>query len=357
VKGMRIRSKDGKGRDGSIWVRPGAAVYNRVADALSSFCMVTELMRDRVFGGIDPSKVDPPRSRIAGAGHASSWHRGRFRNDTDRRLRLGGDPTSAPRLDDPRVFDRWLIGLEREGAPAPFGHIMSLARYGGGRAFQCLGPTLYDFFVSGREKHVPIPNKGGDRAQRPLRLILPTSIAQGIVDYVDVDRARVTGLSLRRIRQAAADFRRQDELRALPLFTEGDDAFIDYGRLYRVGRKAAEAMDLFIDDDDYRDSGIKRYPGFHTLRHEHIYERLDAISEMDEGRRPAALRGLIAYMGWSGEAMLRWYSAHHRLDGSGRAAAEHNRRVDRRLAGATDVLDHDGWNRGMKRAAAAIAGL
>lgn len=333
---MGARTDDADG--GARWVRPGAGDHRRVSDALLAAGMVTKALAASVFGGVDPSKVDAAVSRTGGVRRVEMTRAGRFRTDTDRRLRMRSDPTASPRLDDPCVFDRWYASLDHVGASDAIQRTFSTIGHTGGRCFSILGLDLYDVFVTGMKRRVlPVADKGDLTRARTLDKELPDEEWEKLFAYVGGERAERSGLSLEEIRLIAMDRRRREQLRGMPLFTEDGTSFIKYDRLYRVTRRAAVATGLFYGDVDAA-SGPRRYVNLHLLRHEYVHAKLVAIGRIgSEATRRGEIRRLIRYMGWSGRGMLEWYSMHHDIVGIGRAATEHNERIDRRLRGRVDA--------------------
>lgn len=320
---LGVPTQDTGDGDGSVWLSPAAKVYRRVSDGLIALGKVTAaLVRAGVFPN-DPSKVDLHLSRRARKGKGSS--------DVDRLLRLGADPTLAPRFDDPRFHERLIGALVATGADPVFGLMVDLARRAGPRAFQVLELTLHDVFVSPR-KHgiIDAPNKRS-RGERTMELIPVTSVYDRIIAWIATERAARSGCSIERIRLMAADPAQAALLKGMPLFTEDGATGIVYDRLYRIVRRAAGHGDLFINDEAYRVTGVRRFVTFHYLRHEYVHGRLDEIFARPEGERDAQRKALIAYMRWSpkaGPKMLRWYSAHHMVKIGARCAEEHNANVD-----------------------------
>lgn len=353
LKIMSVQTRDIGG--GSMWLMSRGEDHRRVAAALVAIGRVTCALKDEVYDGQDPSKVDHVASRITGVWSTSIDREGRVRRDTDRRLRIGSDPTVMPRLEDPRVYERWHEGMEAIRAPMVFVRIMAVLRFSGMRTFQALGLTLYDVFCLGARHSLPVPNKGDRTRVRTLYKKLPPGEWDRLMRYVAEDRMEATGMSLRAMQLIAADRRRWPELEGLPLFTENGVDPISYSRLYRVTRAAAEAKGLFLDDDE-RPSAGRRFVNLHLLRHERVYERLDEIEDLHENRRPAARRDLIQYMGWRGDGMLRWYSAHHRI-GARSAMVQSDGRLSRIQDGMTDHVGGDAWDEGVERLQRAVAEL
>ncbi len=327
--------------DGSKWLRPPVHSHRKVADALVAIGKVTATLTHVVFDGQDPSKVDGDMSRTGGKRLPSVKRTGAIRIDTDRRLRIGSDPTVAPRLDDPRVHERWAAGLRKTGASPVFDRILDMLRHAGMRCFQPLGMTLHDAFCLGAIQSLPVPNKGDADRQRTLRKKLPPKQYDALLEYVRDERARVSGLSLRDIRLIARDPFRWSEIENLPLFTEDGVSHITYDRLRSVCRTAAVAMDLVLNDvdpDGPTSTQRAKYVVLHMLRHEYVHERLAEIARMHETKQAPARRALISYMGWRGEGMLEWYSAHYRVAAAAVATAENNARWDALLAGRTAMV-------------------
>lgn len=351
LKAMKVVTRDLDG--GAMWLVPKAGDHRRVADALVAIGQVTAALAGEVFGGRDPFKMDPEVSRVKNGGRTSLDRHGNYRKDTDRRLRMGADPTTMPRLDDPRVHELWQQALEAIGAPEPFRRIVAMLRKAGMRCFQALGLTLYDVFCLGGSRTLPVPDKGDPPGSYALSKKLPSEEWGSLFAYVDGERARVTGLSLRAIRLIAADQRRWSELQNMPLFTENGADPIEYDRLYRVTNRAAKKANLYFTDED----GTRRIVNLHLLRHEYVHQRLDEIDEMEEWSKGRALQALIKYLGWSGEAMLKWYSAHQRIKGVGTAASEYNRRLASRDAQVSEPFSGDAWEAGMARASGILASL
>jgi hypothetical protein len=102
-----------------------------------------------------------------------------------------------------------------------------------------------------------------------------------------------------------------------------------------VLRRAAVAADLYIEDEEFRCTGRRRYVSFHYCRHEYVHARLDIIDGLPVAERPAARKALIAYMKWGrtvGERMLDWYSAHHTVKIARQSTEEVNKVTEERLA-------------------------
>lgn len=333
----RIKSQSSVDRDGSMWLRPTSKLYGKVSNVLIATGMVTQaLTLDGVFVGQDPSKVDRSRSRIGGKGREIKMTPRGIRSDTDNRLRVGRNPAAVPRFDDPRVYDRLKLGLELTGAAEPFGLCCDLAHGAGGRAMSILRLDLFDALVRPKQEgHYPAPNKGDDPDERNFVMIPPDHVHKAILAWIDGGLRRLTGKTLDQLRRIAADPLRQDELRGQPLFTENGSDFIKYNRLYRVVRRAAERMDLYIADDLYLDTRKKRFITFHLLRHEYVHGRLDGVDLMKgKAEKEAGRKAIIAYMRWAGSAMLDWYSQHHTVKLAVAAAETHNRNQDKLLEGA-----------------------
>jgi hypothetical protein len=355
LKIMSVRTRDIGG--GCMWLTPKPQDHRRVAGTLVAIGRVTSALTHELYGGQDPSKADRSASRVSAGRRISVERDGQIRLDTDRRLRIGSDPTLMPRLEDPRVYDRWQEGMLAVQAPEALVRSMAMLRFAGMRVFQASGATLHDVFCLGERHSVPVPNKGDRSRERTLHKKLPPAEWQLLMEYVAGSRMRATGMSLRDIRLIAADRRRWPELMDLPLLTENRVDHITYDRLYRVTRAAAEAMDLFLDDEEYRSGGRKRFVGLHLLRHEFVYERLDEIKAMHESKQAAARHALIRYMGWRGDAMLEWYSGHHRIGSLSRAAVDHNERITARISGKVQPVGRDEYDDGLERLRLAIADL
>lgn len=336
VVAMNVNSTEAAQKDGSMWLTPPRRLWGRMSDALTAMGQITSALADEIYGGQDPSKVDERFSRTKGEVKIKRGLGGKVSKDVDRRLRMGKDPSHAPRYDDPCFYERLVEGLEATRAPAPFHRIGGLGRYAGGRAFQILSLTIHDLLVRPKKAGViSAPNKGS-KAERTMDFLPIDAEYQATLDWVGGDRKRLTGLSLERLRQMAANPREKDELRGMPLFTEDGVNFIKYDRLYRIFRRAAEWADLYIDDDEYRCTDKRRYVTFHYLRHEYVHRRLDEVDAMPAADRPAGSKAIISYMRWSeGEAMLAWYSAHHLVKVGMRAAITHNAKVTMALASAS----------------------
>lgn len=333
VVSLNIHTRDSRPYDGSMWLKPKKAIWSKVSDALIAMGKVTERLSDELYGGEDPSKVNLALSRTLGKPRSTAKVGKSMRSDVDRRLRLGTNPALAPRYDDPRLFDRWTEGLTATRAPAVFERVADLGRFAGARAFQALSLTLFDVFCSGEDNCIRAPNKGS-KFERTMEFELPDSRWAKLLGWVGGERARLTGLSLENIRRMASIPTEAARLATMPLFTEDGVNPIGYPRLYRVMRKAAERADLYITSDEYRLTGLKRFPGFHYLRHEFVHRWLDAAEELDEKGRAAKRRALITYMRWSaGDEMLAWYSAHHMIKVARVAVRAHNAAVDAALEG------------------------
>lgn len=335
VSAMKINTTASRPYDGSMWLHPKKGDWNKVSDGLIAMAKVTEALSDELYGGEDPSKVDLSLSRMLRKPAKESRSKEDKRVDVDRRLRLGANPAIAPRYDDPRLHERWSAGLKKIDSPEVFDRIMDFGRFAGARAFQALSLSLFDSFASGEENLVKAPNKGS-KAERTMEFMLPESRWEQLLQWVGSTRAELSGMSLVEIRRMAGIPAEAALLKSMPLFTEDGVNSIKYPRLYRVMNAAAVAAGLFICDDEYRATGVKRYPGFHYQRHEYVHRRMDEIEALPEAERPAARRALIRYMRWSdGEAMLAWYSAHHAIKVSRAAARAHNEKTDQALVTGT----------------------
>lgn len=351
---MEVRTRDLG--DGSRWLRPPPSAHRRVADALVAVGKITKFLTHAVFDGQDPSKVDHVLSRTSGSSRMSIGRNGSMRLDTDRRLRIGSDPTMAPRLDDPQIYDAWAAGLKKVKAREVFHRILAMLRHSGMRSFQALGLTLHDVFCKGARRTLPVPNKGDGNRERTLHKKLPPEEYEALLSYIDGERARVSGLSLKQIRLAARDPRRWSELEGVPLFTENGADHVSYDRLRKVTRAAAVAMDLVLGDEDEDGRGAAsarrlRYVVLHMLRHQYVHARLAEIDGLHETRQGSAKRDLIRYMGWSGESMLRWYSEHYRIGRSGRITADHNVRLDHSIVHQTFEVAGEDFDAAMEELA------
>lgn len=329
VAALKIRSKDSRHRDGSVWLYPRKEMWSRVSDAIIAMGLVTSWLSDELYAGEDPSKVDLAVSRALGSKARVKAKGVVARSDVDRRFRLGPNPAHAPRFDDPRFYDRWVEGLRASGAPEVFERIGDMGRHAGARAFQALALTLHDAFCRAEvEGEIPAPNKGS-AGERSMVLMPPGSRWTALLKWIDGPRCKATGLTLARIRAMAANPREASALKTMFLFTEAGGREIAYDRLYRVFRKAAELADLYIADAEFRETGRKRYVSFHYLRHEYVHHRLDVADAMEPLARTVERRAIIWYMKWAqGEAMLAWYSAHHVVKVARGAALRFNGMVD-----------------------------
>jgi hypothetical protein len=336
VAELELPWKAAREKDGSRYLSPKGPVYARVADALVALGAFTAKLTSLVFGGQDPSKVNRELSRTGGRRHAVVQIGERYRSDTDRRLRMGKDTSSAPRYDDPRFFDRLMVGLKAVGTPSSIEGTVRLARFSGGRWCSVSSVTIYDILCGPAAedvgKSITATTKGSAGATA-IELIPGDAEMQWILDHIDGDRRRVTKMSLARLRVMAANPNMRAALKLMPLFTEDGVNPVGYLRMYRFFRRAAERQGLWIDDAEYRLTGRLRYLSFHYLRHEYVHRRLDACLAMDARAQVAERKAIIAYMGWaSGEAMLKWYSAHHVVK-----LARHSARVFNE-GQSTDVL-------------------
>lgn len=311
-----------KTTNGSQWVLPPPGRHAEIARMLGAVCAVTGILATSVFEGRDPSRVDPEHTRRR-ADNA------RRHSDTDRWLRMKKDPGIAPRLDDPRIHERLMEGLRRIGADEAVILAHDLARHAGNRFCQGAGITMYDLLVDSPEpRFIPVINKGSD-GERVLTLVMPRGLWDRLLAYVDGERRSRGGRGLAELRRIAADPRHRHKLKAMPFFILRGEEGLAYDRLYRQGKAAAVLMDLYINDADFRETGVKRFVTFHLLRHEYVHSRMDAIETMDAKRWPVERARLAAYMGWSdAETMLAWYSAHHSRKNALASAVDYCRRID-----------------------------
>lgn len=358
---LKVNSSEAKERDGSMWLQPKGPLYNKVSDALMANGMVTEALISECYGGQDPSKIDKHLSRLS-AGPGIKIENGRYSSDVDRRLRLRSNVDVAPRYDDPCFYERLVEGLEATGASGAIKRICGVGRFAGGRSCMILPLTLHDILVMPKQGRVgmdiPSPNKGskGDR----LMTMIPTSAEMAaIFGYIDGERARLSGISLAELKLIAADKRRRHELKRMPLFTEDGVRHVKYMRLYRVFRRAAEHAGLWVDDEEYRTTGRRRYVSFHYLRHEYVHRRLDEVMAMPtSAERIAGRKAIIQYMMWSsGAAMLEWYSAHHVVKQARNAAEKHNDRCDVGVGTIANSPEDSAVQRGWHEAQEMLDGL
>ena len=334
---LNVSSKDAEERDGSVWLSPKAHMHAKVADLVVGLGLATfGLAKIGLFGGQDPGKVDPAVSRTGGKRRILVSTRRGLRQDTDNILRLRDDRSVAPRIEDPRFYDRLKRGLELTGAREAIMLACDLGRFAGGRSMSILPLNMFDVLVLAKERgRFPSRNKGGDADDRSFVMSPGTRVTDAIFAYIDGERARLTGESLARLRLIAADPAKRHELKSRPLLTLDGRNPVTYDQLYRAFRKAAEKMDLYVDDDEYRETLRKRFVTFHWLRHEYVHSRLDSIDAMDDPERERkARRRLVTYMCWKHDRMLAWYSAHHSIKLAERAADEHNDELDRTIGAA-----------------------
>jgi hypothetical protein len=346
VVAEKIPTVEAKEKDGSYWLKPTKR-YSRVADAVHAGCMVTAaLVIAGVFVGCDPSKVDPELSRLDGERARLDRTRRGLRLDVDNRLRMAPDPDHAPRMDDPRFHQKVQEGFALTGAPEAYRRACSIAYNGGGRWMSVESLSIYDVLVGdkGRRRHYPSRNKGDKGDARSFVMIVPKSEDAVVRAWISGTRAKLTGHTLAALEVMALDPTKHAKLKAMPLLTENGVDPINYNRMWRLLRRAAVAMDLFIDDDEYHVSGRKRYVSFHYFRHEYIHRRLDRVRLMKtEAARKAEKEDIVAYMRWSGTAMLDWYSKHHTIRHASAAAEDFNDEQDAGLADAahapTGIVD------------------
>ncbi|MDE1918567.1 MAG: hypothetical protein KGJ57_21205 [Sphingomonadales bacterium] len=338
VLALRIRSDEAREKDGSMWLHPRREMWSRVSDAVIAMGQITAALVDEIYGGQDPSKVDARFSRLRDGQITTRGRDGKTKSDVDRRLRLGKDPNHAPRYDDPRFYERWVEGLRATNAPKVFFRIGGLGRFAGARAFQALALTMHDLLVRPKQPgRISSPNKGSKR-ERTIQFEPVAEEYEAILDYVDVERRKLTGMSLDALRLMAANPRQKNELKSMPLFTEDGVNFIEYDRLYRVFRRAAVRAGLYICDEEFRSMDRRRYVSFHYLRHEYVHHRLDLVDALPVAERPAARKAIIRYFRWSdGDAMLDWYSAHHMVKVGSQAAALHNSKISAELAASSQA--------------------
>ena len=311
-----------KTRNGSQWVSPPPERHAEIARMLGAVCAVTGILATELFKGRDPSRVDPEHTRQRN-------NKAKRCADTDRWLRMRSNPGIAPRLEDPRVFDRLMEGLRRTGADEAVILAHELARHAGNRFCQGAAITMYDLLVDSPEPcQIPVINKGSD-GERVLTLVVPRELWDRLFVHVDGERRLRGGKGLAELRRMAADPRRSPKLMEMPLFTHRGDEGLTYDRLYRQGRAAAVLMDLYRNDQEFRKTGVKRFVTFHLLRHEYVHSRMDAIERMDSKLWPMERKRLAAYMGWSDdEGMLGWYSAHHTRKNALASAVWYSERID-----------------------------
>lgn len=341
---LKVRSDEAREKDGSRWLKPKGSLHRKVGDMIVAIGLITHaLTRAGIFDGQDPSKIDKARSRTGGRGSVLARTRNGLRSDVDNLWRLKSNPTVAPRMEDPRFFDRLLTGLDLTGAAEQFPLICRLGHGAGGRAMSILRLDLFDVLVRARKPgQYPSPNKGDEPEERNFVMIPPEDVDQAILAWIDEGRRELTGESLAMLRAVAADPLMRDTLKGEPLFTENGSDFITYNRLYRVVRNAAERMDLFIDDEEWRTTGRKRFVTFHYLRHEYVHRRLDKVAGMkNEADQKNERAAIIRYMRWKGQAMLDWYSAHHKVKLAEEAAQDFNQSQDQTLETAAHTAQGD----------------
>lgn len=336
VVAERIPTVDATEKDGSYWLKP-TKNYVRIADAVRAGGMVTAALKIAEVFDRDPSKVDPEHSRLKDGGARLERTRRGLRLDVDNRLRMAPDPNHAPRMDDPRFHAKMQIGFQRTGAPEPYRRACSIAYSAGGRWISVQSLSIYDVLVGhmGKRRHYPSRNKGDKGEDRSFVMIVPKSEDDAVRAWISGRRADLTGYSLKTLEVMALDPSRHAELKAMPLLTEDGVNPISYNRMWRLLKRAAAEMDLFIDDEEYHRSGRKRYVSFHYLRHEYVHRRLDRARTMKSvAAREVEYADIIAYMRWSGTAMLAWYSKHHVIKHASSAAEDFNEKQDEALEGA-----------------------
>ncbi|KZX85961.1 hypothetical protein A3718_05490 [Erythrobacter sp. HI0019] len=320
-----VHSQD---RGGVVWVKPPVDLYPFIKTAVAALGRLASILANHIYEGIDPSArlAVPIQDKY----------------DVGNLFRVAAPTRGAPRIEDPRFWSRWCTALHATGADEALilaGHI---ARFGGPRAFQVLEATLWDLFVSPKAGRTLLVGRKGNRSKHDLPVKLPKSVWKQLISYIDCERRRRTGYSLEDLKALSADAEGRKLLKNMPLLTECGRDPITYDRLYKVYRKAAEFADLYFEDEEYLETGVRRYVTFHFLRHEFVHEGLDRIIARPAAARAAEYEKLRNRMGWShNSGMIDWYSRHHQIKVGAIGAAEHADFLDARHGGEID--DDDLW--------------
>ena len=321
-----VHSED---RGGVVWVKPSAELYAFIKTAIAAMGQLAGILADHVYDGIDPSArlAVPIQDKY----------------DVGNLFRVAAPTRGAPRVEDPRFWQRWGAALEATGADEALIIAGEIARFGGPRAFQVLDATLWDLLVAPKEGRTLMVGRKGNRGKHDLPVRLPKFVWKRLITFVRNDRFKRTGFSLEDLKALAADAEGRKLLKSMPLLTECGRSQISYDRLYKVYRKAAEFANLYFEDEEFLKTGVRRYVTFHYLRHEFVHERLDRIIRKPATARATEYQKLRDQMGWSRHSkMIDWYSRHHQIKVGALAASEHADFLDGRYL--EDSVDDRGWS-------------
>ena len=322
--------------DGSYWLDVPWSVHSRISDALVALGLVTGILaRNGHFGGQDPTKIDGKMAgvRLDAAERRASKGFADRRSDTLRMFRLAGARFDVPRHSDPRFFDRLLEGLIEIGAPECVVLALTLQRRAGLRPSEPLRLTMHDYLV--RSVRLARGKLWCPNLKSKAVLYKEIDFGQKVHDRIDqhVDGSHQSHGCLQDLRQMASNVATARRLKSVPLFSLDGIKPLTYNQVYVWFHRSAVSKDLFIDDERYHETGVKRFASPHWLRHEYVHARLDyAMSVDSELDRKAEERAVADYMRWAdGEKMLERYAAHHRLKCGLAKAGEYNAYVDNLL--------------------------
>ena len=347
----QVTSRPTRDADLSRWLFIPNSVHSRVTEALNAAGQVAEaLVRSNCFGGQNPMKIADSMRQFRG--RAASQYAiggGAAYSDTFNIYRVPVFVGEAPRISDPRFFDRLVLGFAAVGMPEALVRSFTLQWRAGMRPSEPLLWTAYDLNVRSRNKpRGTLLAHNLKSLRRPTRDVSVGVVEHGLLErYWDNERHKLTGCSLADVRELASDPSSRDQLRRMPVFTLDGHSHITYDQARYRFRLAAIHQDVFIEDDRYFQDGIKRFVSPHWLRHEFVHMWMErALLLPTLADRKAEERHIAAYMAWgNGEGMLEWYAAHHRHRRGLWAAAALNSSVDRAYDAGAEIdapVFHDG---------------
>lgn len=329
------------------WAKPDPDLHRKVSAAIMAVCKVTALLAKPHFRGQDPSKIDnEDQAKLSGG--TRKLRDGSFESETFRRIRIASNITVAPRFEDPRVSDRWLMAAAAAGVPDVFLWLVRMGRRTGARSSSILPWNVHMMLVGapelGRIRAPLLKNK----RQRWIKLVIGKSTYCDFELWVNEELKRWYGVDLDHCRKVAAIIlsghdgssrartRAADaanELKSYRLFVI-DGKPVTYDQLALVFRKVALSAGLVYRPE--RKTDVLRPVVFHHLRHEYVFARLEEIHGLPDGQQQRERDALAGYMSWSlKEAMLEWYSKHYEQLFGIHRAEEHANRAEQQFVNAT----------------------